>query len=126
MASCIGIRALLRTVLPKRSSRAMVVSVLIGIAAWFLVRFVLTGFFTVDPNERAVKTILGRAQRLGTATTLGTPLADLMRPDERERYVYPQVRVIGPGGPYFRWPWERIHKVRWRPRRSTWRKISRT
>jgi regulator of protease activity HflC (stomatin/prohibitin superfamily) len=86
-------------------------SVLIGVAAWFLVRFVLTGFFTVDPNERAVRTILGRAERLGTATTLDTPLADLMRPDERERYVYPQVRVIGPGGPYFKWPWERIHKV---------------
>lgn len=81
----------------------MVGSVSIGVAAWFLVRFVLIGFFTVDPNERAVKTILGRAQRLGTATTLDTPLADLMRPDERERYVY-----------------------RWRPRRSTWRKISRT
>jgi regulator of protease activity HflC (stomatin/prohibitin superfamily) len=86
-------------------------SVLIGIAAWFLVRCVPTGFFTVDPNERAVKTILGRAQRLGVATTLETPLADLMRPDERERYVYPLVRVIGPGGPYFKWPWERIHKV---------------
>jgi regulator of protease activity HflC (stomatin/prohibitin superfamily) len=86
-------------------------SILLAIAAWFLVRFVLTGFFTVNPNERAVKTILGRAERLGAATTLNTPLADLMRPDERERYVYPQVRVIGPGGPYFKWPWERIHKV---------------
>jgi regulator of protease activity HflC (stomatin/prohibitin superfamily) len=89
----------------------MVGSVSIGVAAWFLVRFVLTGFFTVDPNERAVKTILGRAQRLGTATTLDTALADLMRPDERERYVYPLVRVIGPGGPYFKWPWEHIHKI---------------
>ena len=89
----------------------MVGSILIGIAVWFLVRFVLTGFFTVDPNERAVKTVLGRAQRLRGATTLDTPLADLMRPDERERYVYPQVRVIGPGGPYFKWPWERVCKV---------------
>ena len=89
----------------------MVGSILIGVAAWFLARFILTGLFTVDPNERAVKTILGRAQRLGDATTLATPLADLMRPDERERYAYPQVRVIGPGGPYFRWPWERVHKV---------------
>ena len=85
--------------------------VLIGVVAWFLVRFILTSFFTVDPNERAVKTVMGRAQRLGTATTLDTPLVDLLRPDERERYVYPQVRVIGPGGPYFKWPWERIYKV---------------
>jgi regulator of protease activity HflC (stomatin/prohibitin superfamily) len=87
------------------------VSVLIGIAVWFLVRFIPTGFFTVDPNERAVKTILGRAERLGAATTHSTSLADLMRPDERERYIYPLVRVIGPGGPYFKWPWERVHKV---------------
>ena len=85
--------------------------VLLGLAAWFVVRFILTSLFTVDPNERAVKTILGRAERLGDATTLDTPLADLMRPDERQRYTYPQVRVIGPGGPYFKWPWERIYKV---------------
>src|SRR5580698_5181994 len=97
-ASWIGIRAPSGVVV-------MVGSVSIGVASWFLVRCVLIGFFTVDPNERAVKTILGRAQRLGTATTLDTPLADLMRPDERERYVYPLVRVIGPGGPYFKWPW---------------------
>ena len=101
-------------------------SVLIGFAAWFLVRFILTGFFTVNPNERAVKTILGRAQRFGAATTLGTRLADLMRPDERERYDYPQVRVIGPGGPILSGPGSASTKFRWRPRRSTWRKISRT
>src|SRR5262249_33446713 len=28
-----------------------------------------------------------------------------------DRYVYPQLRVIPPGGPYFRWPWERVVKV---------------
>jgi regulator of protease activity HflC (stomatin/prohibitin superfamily) len=84
---------------------------LIGVAAWFVVRFFPSGFFTVNPNERAVKTVFGRAQRVGAVTTLDTPLADLMRRDERERYVYPQVRVIGPGGPYFKWPWERVHKV---------------
>ena len=85
--------------------------VLIGVAAWFAVRFFPNGFFTVDPNERAVKTVFGRAQRVGGVTTLDTPLADLMRPEERGRYVYPQVRVIEPGGPYFKWPWERVHKV---------------
>jgi regulator of protease activity HflC (stomatin/prohibitin superfamily) len=85
--------------------------VLIGVAAWSLVRFFPNGFFTVNPNERAVKTAFGRARRVGALTTLDTPLADLMRPDERERYVYPQVRVIRPGGPYFKWPWERVYKV---------------
>ena len=32
-------------------------------------------------------------------------------PHERERYAWPQVRVIPPGGPYFKWPWEKIYKV---------------
>src|SRR5207249_3982476 len=25
--------------------------------------------------------------------------------------VYPQVRVVMPGGPYFKWPWETVYKV---------------
>ena len=28
--------------------------------------------------------------------------------EERARYTYPQVRVIPPGGPYFKMPWEKI------------------
>lgn len=84
---------------------------LIGFAAWFSLHFVLTGFYTVDQNERAVKTIFGRAQRIGDATTLDDPISAHLRPEERERYAFPQVRVIPAGGPYFKWPWERIHKV---------------
>jgi len=34
-----------------------------------------------------------------------------MTPEERERYNCPQVRVIPPGGPYFKWPWEKVYKV---------------
>ena len=45
------------------------------------------------------------------ATTLDDPIAEHLRPEERERYAYPQVRVIPPGGPYFKWPWEQVHKV---------------
>jgi regulator of protease activity HflC (stomatin/prohibitin superfamily) len=67
--------------------------------------------YTVDQNERAVKTVLGRAQRLPGQTTLDDPIAQALRPEERDRYRYPQLRVIPPGGPYFRWPWERVHKV---------------
>ena len=47
----------------------------------------------------------------GEKTTLDDPMAEALRPEERSRYVYPQVRVIQPGGPYFKMPWERIHKV---------------
>ncbi|MCB0080152.1 MAG: SPFH domain-containing protein [Caldilineaceae bacterium] len=86
--------------------------VLLGFIAWFVLRYILTSFYTVDQNERAVKTSFGRAQRVGKATTLDTPLAETLRPHELERYAWPQVRVIGPGGPYFKWPWETIHKVK--------------
>src|SRR5712672_1560877 len=82
----------------------------IGFVAWFLVRYLVAGLYTVDQNERAVKTIFGRADRL-PKTTLEDPFAEYLREDERSRYTYPQVRVIPPGGPYFKWPWERIHKI---------------
>jgi len=84
---------------------------IIGFIAWFLTRYLLAGLFTVDQNERAVKTIFGRAERIPGATTLDDPVSEHLSPEERERYCYPQVRVIPPGGPYFKWPWERIYKV---------------
>ncbi|MGE5551009.1 MAG: SPFH domain-containing protein [Bacteroidota bacterium] len=85
--------------------------VIIGFLAWFFVRCILSGFFTVDQNQRAVKTVLGRAQRVPDKTTLDDPIAEWLREDERERYTYPQLRVIPPGGPYFKWPWEKVYKV---------------
>lgn len=84
---------------------------LFGFVAWFLVRYLLAGLYTVDQNERAVKTSFGRAERISDAPAPGDPLFERLRPDERERYRYPQVRVIMPGGPYFKWPWERVYKV---------------
>src|SRR5882757_4324562 len=85
---------------------------LFGVGLWFIVRCVLIGIYTVDQNERAVKTVFGRAQRVsGDKTTLEDPVSERLRPDEKERYIYPQVRVIPPGGPYFKMPWEKIHKV---------------
>jgi regulator of protease activity HflC (stomatin/prohibitin superfamily) len=81
-----------------------------GAFGWFVLRYVIFGFFTVNQNERAVKTSFGRAVRL-TTTTLDNPMAEYLRPDERERYKYPQLEVIPPGGPYFKWPWEKVYKV---------------
>src|SRR5215467_11996609 len=84
----------------------------IGVLGWFVLRFIRMGLYTVDQNERAVKTSFGRAVRvIGGKTTLEDPIADSLRPEERDRYCYPQVQVIQPGGPYFKMPWERIHKV---------------
>ncbi len=82
-----------------------------GLVAWFIVRYFVAGIYTVNQNERAVKTRFGRAERVGTATTLQDPIAQELRPEETERYCYPQVRVIPPGGPYFKWPWEKVFKV---------------
>ena len=82
-----------------------------GFVAWFLVRYFLAGLYTVDQNERAVKTVFGRAERIPNVTTLDDPIAEHLHADEKERYIYPQVRVIPAGGPYFKWPWERIYKV---------------
>lgn len=90
---------------------ATLLGVLFGFIAWFLTRYLLAGLYTVDQNERAVKTIFGRAERLGNQTTLDDPIAEPLNPEERERYVYPQVVVIPAGGPYFKWPWERIYKI---------------
>ncbi len=82
-----------------------------GFVAWFFLRYVLTSLYTVDQNERAVKTIFGRAERVGNATTAESPLGETLSEEHKLRYNYPQVRVIQPGGPYFKWPWERIYKV---------------
>lgn len=78
----------------------------VGAFLYFVVRVVLTGLYTVKPNERAIVTSFGRAERL--------PNSDShlqMTPDEQARYIYPQVRVIGPGGPYLKLPWQKVHKV---------------
>src|SRR5580698_7919097 len=83
----------------------------IGFIVWFLVRYLAAGLYTVNQNERAVKTSFGRAERVGHATTLDDPIAASLDAEEKERYAYPQVRVIPPGGPYFKWPWEKVHKV---------------
>lgn len=83
---------------------------IVGFIAWFIVRYLVAGLFTVQQNERAVKTSFGRAQRIGNATTREDPISETLNPEERERYIYPQVRVIPPGGPYFKWPWERVYK----------------
>jgi len=89
----------------------IVAGMIVGFLAWFLVKYLVAGFYTVNQNERAVKTSFGRAERVGDATTLDDPMAEHLAAEERERYDFPQVRVIQPGGPYFKWPWERIHKV---------------
>src|SRR5688572_27222039 len=89
----------------------IIAGILIGFVAWFILRYVLAGIYTVNQDQRAVKTIFGRAERVGDATTLDDPISEHLKAEERDRYEFPQVRVIPPGGPYFKWPWEKIYKV---------------
>src|ERR1700761_2110701 len=88
----------------------IVFGMLLGFVAYFIVRAILTGIYTVDQNERAVLTTFGRAERL-PGTTLDDPIAEALTDEEKKRYAYPQLRVIGPGGPYFKMPWQRVYKV---------------
>ncbi len=86
---------------------------------FFLLGFILAalgvlafGVYTVGPTQRGIITSFGRVQRIGKATTADDPVlgADLSD-SERERYNYPVIRVIQPGGPYFKWPWQRLRKI---------------
>ncbi|MBX7212475.1 MAG: SPFH domain-containing protein [Thermoflexales bacterium] len=91
-------------------SAGIAVGILLGIALW-VIRTMLPSLFTVNQNERAVKTSFGKALRIGKLTTLDNPISQALRPEERERYIYPQVQVIPPGGPYIKWPWEKVYKI---------------
>jgi len=88
---------------------SMFYAFLCGLAFYFAGRVLVTGFYTVRPNERAAITSFGRAQRLSLDSV---PMADPdLDPADRDRYKYPKIRVIPPGGPYFKWPWQKVHKV---------------
>src|SRR5260370_29858253 len=85
--------------------------IVFGVIAFLLIYCLLGGVYTVNQNERAVVTNFGRTERIGRKTTLDLPIAEDLTPENRERYQYPQIRVIRPGGPYLRLPWQRVYKV---------------
>jgi regulator of protease activity HflC (stomatin/prohibitin superfamily) len=86
---------------------SIVLGLVIGLGVYLAFRVIIGGFYTVGPDERAVITTHGRVKRLGEEPVDDPNLTD----DEKERYVYPKVRVIRPGGPYFKMPWQKVHKV---------------
>ena len=85
-------------------------AVVCGVFTWFVFRYVLTGFYIVDQNQRAVVTSFGRAQRLGNATTVELPISDSLSDEEKQRYACPQVRVVQPGF-YWKWPWQHVYRI---------------
>jgi regulator of protease activity HflC (stomatin/prohibitin superfamily) len=79
---------------------------LVGIIVFVIVRVLIGCLYTVRPDQRAVVTSFGAVQKLQDKAA-PPPMSD----DEMERYHYPQVRVVRPGGPYFKLPWQKVHKV---------------
>jgi regulator of protease activity HflC (stomatin/prohibitin superfamily) len=86
------------------------IGVPIAALIWFFLRYGVGGFYVISPNERAVLTTFGRAQRVGQSTTLEDPVSQALDYDDRDRYAYPQVRVVGPGF-YWKLPWQSVYKV---------------
>ncbi len=84
--------------------------IILGIGIWFFLRCLLSGFYAVDQNERAIVTTFGKAPRFGNKTTLDDPISSSLRPDERDRYTYPLLHVIPPGL-HFKFPWQRVFRV---------------
>ena len=85
---------------------AAVIGFLLGILAYAIVRVVIGCLYNVSTDQRAAVTSFLAVEKL-LEKEAPPPLSG----DEKERYEYPQVRVIGPGGPYFKLPWQRVHKV---------------
>jgi regulator of protease activity HflC (stomatin/prohibitin superfamily) len=69
----------------------IVMGLVAGALAFLFCYCLLGGLYTINQNERAVVTNFGKAERIGNATNLDLPLAVSLRPEEKERYVYPQV-----------------------------------
>jgi regulator of protease activity HflC (stomatin/prohibitin superfamily) len=83
---------------------------LVGVCIAALLTLLL-GVYSIGPTERGVLTTFGRAQRMAGTTAEDPQFGALLTAEERGRYNYPNVRVILPGGPYFKWPWQRVRKV---------------
>jgi regulator of protease activity HflC (stomatin/prohibitin superfamily) len=87
---------------------------LIGILAGILLAAVATllfGVYTIGPTERGVLTTFGRAPRLKGSVGTDPELGPLLTAEELPRYDFPLVHVVKPGGPYFKWPWQRLYRI---------------
>ncbi len=87
---------------------------LIGLVFGVVVAAALTllfGIYSIGPTERGVLTTFGRVQRIQGTTANDPVLGALLTAEEKQRYDYPNIRVIPQGGPYFKWPWQKLYKV---------------
>jgi regulator of protease activity HflC (stomatin/prohibitin superfamily) len=80
----------------------------VGLAALLTLLF---GVYTIGPTQRGVIATFGRVQRIDGTTADDPHLGTLLSAEEKSRYNYPNIRVIPPGGPYFKWPWQTLYRV---------------
>ena len=88
--------------------------VIAGLFTGFLLAALLVllfGVYTIGPTQRGVLTTFRRAPRIPGMTGDDPVLGGLLREEEKGRYNYPNIWVISPGGPYFKWPWQTLQKV---------------
>ena len=88
--------------------------VFIGLGAGIALAAVMTllfGVYTIGPTERGVLTTFGRAPRLNGTVGTDPDLGPLLTHEEMPRYDFPLIHVVKPGGPYFKWPWQRLYRI---------------
>ena len=88
--------------------------VFIGLGAGIALAAIMTllfGVYTIGPTERGVLTTFGRAPRLNGTVGSDPELAPLLTAEELPRYDFPLIHVVKPGGPYFKWPWQRLYRI---------------
>jgi regulator of protease activity HflC (stomatin/prohibitin superfamily) len=78
--------------------------ILIGAVLGCVVYVIATCFYVVNPDQRAVKTIFGKAVQTGRNVELG------LAGSEADWYEYPDLKIIQPGL-HLKAPWEKVHKV---------------
>src|SRR3989304_5037336 len=61
--------------------------IIAGLILYFLYRCLLSGFYTVQQNERAIITSFGRATRLEGHSTIELPIAEGMNDDRSEEHT---------------------------------------
>ena len=72
---------------------------IIGVVVWFLTRYLVGGLYTVDQNERAVKTSFGRADRIPGQTTLNDPISEQLMTTNASATSIPRCASFRPAAP---------------------------
>ena len=101
----------------------VVIGIFIGFVIWFLVRYLAGGIYTVDQNQRAVKTSFGRAERIPGVTNLNDPISAAFDAEEKQRYQYPKFASSCPAAPISNGRGKKSTRSRLPPRPSTWPSI---